>query len=536
MTLAFKLFVIFTLVNTITPQICHSSQWIPGGSNDEIQVFIDKDSIKKLNSCVSSSVAKVIFKDSPVIEIPLQGASTNPQGAQPKQKAILKYSIHTDWHNCCKNASALISVSLFSPEGENLNSHVYTQEEWSAQTPGTVGYATMTAVCDATSSSPAQPRDSHARGKEQLPTPSASPSIDKNNDLGKVSSGTGFLVSEEGHIVTNAHVVYGSTTIKVRGLNGSEYDAFLVKVSRKEDLAIILTNIKGGKTASFRTAPPIALGEPVFAYGFPLSGALSTSGNFTSGNIAALAGLADDTSQIQITTPVQPGNSGGPLLDSRGQIVGIVTSKLNSLKAADIINDIPQNVNFAIKSSVVTNFLAGHEIKYTQENSPQDLSPVEVAEKAKDFTFYIEAKTDLKGSTAPIKREPPRALDNKTDQSISRMISSVVYTTKPSDLNNVKMFFDDNILFYGKFLSKDEVFNQKYKYLSRFEVLNYEILGLEASKTQADEELTIKALIKFYSKRGEKEHRGITETTWTVKLTKGTYVITSENSKLLERF
>jgi serine protease Do len=84
---------------------------------------------------------------------------------------------------------------------------------------------------------------------------------------------------------------------------------------------------------------------------------LATSGNFTLGNVTAVAGLGDDTRILQISAPVQPGNSGGPLLDYSGNVVGVIEGKLNAITVFTLTNDLAQNVNFAIKANVVTNFL-----------------------------------------------------------------------------------------------------------------------------------------------------------------------------------
>ncbi|MFX4941208.1 serine protease, partial [Acinetobacter baumannii] len=86
----------------------------------------------------------------------------------------------------------------------------------------------------------------------------------------------------------------------------------------------------------------VRLGEGVAVFGYPLSGMLSTSGNFTLGNVTALSGLGDDSRYFQISAPVQPGNSGGPLVDANGNLIGVVTSKLNALKVMVATNgDIP---------------------------------------------------------------------------------------------------------------------------------------------------------------------------------------------------
>ncbi|HXW20719.1 MAG TPA: trypsin-like peptidase domain-containing protein, partial [Roseiarcus sp.] len=157
-------------------------------------------------------------------------------------------------------------------------------------------------------------------------------------------SGTGFFIDKEGRILTNAHVVEGCSDIKVSSDNGNLARATLVARDTTNDLAVIRGTYTGSKIGQLRMNA--RLGESVDAFGYPLSGVLATSGNFTQGNISALSGLRDDSRYLQISTPVQPGNSGGPLLDQSGNVVGVVSAKINALKVMIATNgDIPQNVN-----------------------------------------------------------------------------------------------------------------------------------------------------------------------------------------------
>jgi S1-C subfamily serine protease len=130
-------------------------------------------------------------------------------------------------------------------------------------------------------------------------------------------------------------------------------------------------------------------------FGFPLSGLLSDTGNFTNGNITSMAGMGNDSRLFQISAPVQPGNSGGPVLDRRGGVVAVIVSKLNAMGVAKQTGDVPQNVNFAIKSNVALGFVDG--IGLQTSDHPKD-SPVldapELAEMARDFTFLIECNND----------------------------------------------------------------------------------------------------------------------------------------------
>ena len=112
----------------------------------------------------------------------------------------------------------------------------------------------------------------------------------------------------------------------------------------------------------------------------------------TTGVISALAGPGNDTRLLQITAPVQPGNSGGPVLDEAGQIVGLVMAKLNALKVAARIGDIPQNVNFALKASVLSSFLETHRISTQASRTQQRLSGPEITARGRTFTVFVECR------------------------------------------------------------------------------------------------------------------------------------------------
>ena len=109
-------------------------------------------------------------------------------------------------------------------------------------------------------------------------------------------------------------------------------------------------------------------------------------------NVTATAGLADDTRHLQISTPVQVGNSGGPLLDQFGNVAGVVVSKLNVLAAAKVTGDVVQNVNFAIKSAIVTNFLDANGVAPNENRAGQTLDPAAIAEAARAYTVLVTCR------------------------------------------------------------------------------------------------------------------------------------------------
>jgi lipoprotein NlpI len=170
--------------------------------------------------------------------------------------------------------------------------------------------------------------------------------------------------------------------------------------------------VKPTEIAILRQSPALRAGERAISYGFPLAGILATEGNLTVGDVSALRGLSDDPNSIQITTPIQPGNSGGPLLDSSGNVIGVVASKLDVLNIMHMIGDVPQNINFAIDLTTLKRFLAAQSVRVTLAPSTGDLRPADIGERAKLFTYLIECET---ASIAHLARPSPPPAPRSAD-------------------------------------------------------------------------------------------------------------------------
>ena len=199
-------------------------------------------------------------------------------------------------------------------------------------------------------------------------------------------TGSGFFVTSAGQLVTNEHVVHECKTIAVQFRNAT-LPANLIARDPANDLAVLDTHNPGMTAVSMRESA--RLGEGIAVFGFPLNGILSSGGNFTLGNVTATSGLGDDSRHLQISAPVQPGNSGGPLLDLSGNVVGIVQAKFNAIMMASVTNDLAENINFAIKSEIITNFLKSNGISYSVGDQSNVLKPEDLADRAKGFTALV---------------------------------------------------------------------------------------------------------------------------------------------------
>jgi S1-C subfamily serine protease len=203
-----------------------------------------------------------------------------------------------------------------------------------------------------------------------------------------VSNGTGFFVSAEGHILTNNHVVKECRKITLNQVGQTTRDASLIATDSVNDLALIKSSIKPNLIPGLRT--DVRMGETVAVYGFPLSGLLTPTGNFTVGYVSALAGLQNDTGKLQISAPIQPGNSGGPALDEHGNVVGVVVSTASTPGMASISGTLPQNLNFAIKSAIAQSFLTSNGVKAASAiEQVKKLDTADLAERAKSITVKV---------------------------------------------------------------------------------------------------------------------------------------------------
>lgn len=203
-----------------------------------------------------------------------------------------------------------------------------------------------------------------------------------------VSTGTGFVVAPRA-IMTNHHVVAGCASVTARLPGGREIEATVIASDPRRDLALLRTDSDPGPSLSFRGSAEVRRGENVVTYGFPLAGLLSSGPTLTTGDVSALSGLRDNPRQIQISAPVQQGNSGGPLLDLHGHVVGVIVSKLDAQRIAEVTGDIPQNVNFAVKHTEAIDFMRENGIQPQLAQGGPQLSAAEVGELAHASTLFL---------------------------------------------------------------------------------------------------------------------------------------------------
>ena len=193
--------------------------------------------------------------------------------------------------------------------------------------------------------------------------------------------GSGFLISKDGFLLTNHHVVKGAREIKVK-TEKAIFPARLVAQDSDNDVALL--KIEGEFVPlAFAADKIVRLGQTVFTCGFPMPELQGFSPKVTRGVISSLKGIEDDVRTYQIDAAVQPGNSGGPLADESGNVVGIIVARLNDGFVLHATGSLAQNVNYAIKKSYAVAFID------TQTEAPIQLQPASES-KAISFEAAVE--------------------------------------------------------------------------------------------------------------------------------------------------
>ncbi len=230
------------------------------------------------------------------------------------------------------------------------------------------------------------------------------------------TSGSGFFVSKSGHVVTNEHVVRSCKLLTMGDNAKTQVRATVIETDKRNDLALLKissTEMASEETKSLirklgstftsnlglKVVPlssngllrsdDVELGEGLLVAGYPYGEIFSNTIKVTKGIVSAIRGIGDDSGQFQLDAAVQPGNSGGPIYDENGNIVGVVVAQLNKLKMAKTIGSLPENVNFGIKASTVRQFLTSAGLPTKWSSRTNSMSNRELAKIAKNQTVMV---------------------------------------------------------------------------------------------------------------------------------------------------
>jgi S1-C subfamily serine protease len=217
-----------------------------------------------------------------------------------------------------------------------------------------------------------------------------------------VSTGSGIVITRDGLILTNEHVVRQCDAVEVVLDSGRTVKAAPKFADAARDLALLAVEESFPLVAPVRMDAAPRLGEPVAVVGYPLVQVLSAQPNVSFGSVNSTVGVKGNPAQMQIDVPIQKGNSGGPVFDAAGNVIGIVVSKLDALKLAQRTGDLPQNINFAIRGDAVRSFLEAQGVDFTASSSSAKLENTEIARRGTAVTVLVRCiREPAKPSPAP---------------------------------------------------------------------------------------------------------------------------------------
>jgi TPR repeat protein/S1-C subfamily serine protease len=211
-------------------------------------------------------------------------------------------------------------------------------------------------------------------------------------------TGTGFFIGGGGYLITAAHVVTKANSVFACLPDGRKLLLRLIRMDTKLDLALF--QIQSAESLPrglpIVSSKSLALGQPVMTIGFPNPDVQGNAPKFTDGKISALTGAGDSPNTIQVSVPVQPGNSGGALVDMAGCVVGVISHRLNAIVMARETGALSENVNYAVKSSHLLAFLEGTPAASTGagevDGTPSANATPQTIQSVKDATVQIVAE------------------------------------------------------------------------------------------------------------------------------------------------
>ncbi|MDZ4185106.1 MAG: trypsin-like peptidase domain-containing protein, partial [Desulfuromonadales bacterium] len=224
---------------------------------------------------------------------------------------------------------------------------------------------------------------SQSNGQKDAPTSSVIPPA--NIKIEAKGTGTAFVISPDGLLLTAYHVVSVGKIIEVQLHDGKKIPATVVKALKSLDLAVLKIDAVNLKYLPVSENGTVKSGNKVFTVGYPATGLLGNEAKFTDGSISSMTGPDNDATFMQISVPIQPGNSGGPLLNERGEVIGIITATAAVKTFLGETGSLPQNINWAINSDFARPLLDLSKVKPLKKA----VNRQEAIDRAKSATFLV---------------------------------------------------------------------------------------------------------------------------------------------------
>jgi S1-C subfamily serine protease len=354
--------------------VASAVDWQSVPSPPEYKAMVDLDSVKQQKDFASFTLRRA-YRD----------GQTDPAGNEYFSTRLILIAD-------CAGGTAVTAVTQYYGEDRKLIHRdvqkKIAKSEFTAPEPGSDMAEAMKLACTRLAESGNGKPGSVGKAEPGQPK-GAKPPVPARS-----SSGSGIVVSREGLILTNQHVVRQCDSYEVIDEASRRLKAALQAVDTTNDLALLTVKEGFPAAAPLRKNAAPKLGEAVTVVGYPLVAVLGTRASVGFGHIAATAGIRGNPGQMQISVPIQRGHSGGPVFDQAGNVIGVVVSKLDALKVAQRMGDLPQNINFAIRGDVVRSFLEAQGAGITASDGATKLENTEIAARGAAVTVRVRCIRD----------------------------------------------------------------------------------------------------------------------------------------------
>ncbi len=315
-----------------------------GAAPNRVITYLDRGSVRSLRGDTSEVLVLAI------------GETPLPNG---QQHQMTRYML-----NCRDNLLTTVDRIGYDPSGTKLPMADIVPGKLAPAVRGSIGESILQIACGRPSGMEVQVAEPVQHAANFLasagrpgPAAAAPTQQDDQSKESGLSTGTGFFVGPNGHVLTSHHVVSGASRIMCRTVSGKVLPATLVKASPANDLALLRVDVRPTRYLGFAPAGSARAGDRVFTMGFPLIDRLGVEPKFTEGTVSALSGRGENA-LMQISIPIQPGNSGGPVLTERGHVVGVIAATEAIESFYKDTGVLPQNVNWAVKADYARPLLA----------------------------------------------------------------------------------------------------------------------------------------------------------------------------------
>jgi hypothetical protein len=356
----------------------------------------------------------------------------------------------------------------------------------------------------------------------------------------EVKSGSGFIFHPDGYILTNNHVVADSTEQIVVLPNGNRVTAKLVATDPNKDLALLKIPGSNFPILPIAESRKVSVMDPVLAMGFPMTSTIGFDVSAYDGKINAVR-KSEHTPLLQIDASINPGNSGGPLLNDRGEVVGIVVSKINAMQLAKTMGAIPERINFAIpideaRSMILMAYPGG----FIPSHRTASLRDQQIFAESKDATVLILAPKKVQATSQTVSRSQPSQSDAPSDlfggtnrqpvamrPSLLAFVQAFIQSAASDRLESAMQFYAPKVNYYdkgavdGDFIRKDIAELRRRWPRRDFQLLDSPVARLGPGENQ----FLVTYRVNFVMGDRRNDPRGISDVTVLIQDNDGTYSV-----------